>query len=66
MNSELRVVSIKGNHGTFQSSWDGNKVHCKYCNQEISFVVTRKGKKIPVDLHGEEPYEPHFANCERK
>ena len=45
---------------------------CRYCNEEIKFLMTIKGKRMPVDIEGTEPNEDkyypekhtsHFKTC---
>ena len=59
------VVTVKGNYGTFDVVWDGQKTECRGCGEEIGFAKTKKGKWMPIDLPNDDhsPTESHFDTC---
>lgn len=45
---------------TFEIPDDADRGECRSCGEPIAWVVTPKGKKMPVEL---KTRESHFAHC---
>ena len=60
------VVSVQGSYGVFDVVWDGRTTNCRSCGDEIGFGVTKKGKKMPIDIPSDDgsPTTSHFATCD--
>ncbi len=58
---EIEVMTDRGNTYTVVG---GELAACKSCGEPIIWCITRKGKKMPVDVPDDDgPTTSHFATC---
>ena len=38
-------------------------VRCRACGAKITFILTEKGKRMPVTIEGPSAGQSHFATC---
>lgn len=58
-------VQVTWEKGVFTVMEDNQSV-CRSCGADILWCITKKGKKMPVDLPpdgSDEPTTSHFATC---
>ena len=49
---------------TWEIPGDARIVPCRSCGARIAFVLTPKGKQLPVDVDGATRGVAHFASCD--
>lgn len=55
-------ISVVWEKGVFTVTED-NQGECRSCQAPILWTITKKGKKMPVDMPTEGPTTSHFATC---
>jgi len=48
---------------TFPISEGADVTYCRSCRVSVAWIVTRSGKRMPVEAYGVKRGESHFANC---
>lgn len=51
---------MNGRQLTFDVPPDADRGTCRSCGRPVAWIITAKGKKMPVDLGSG---ESHFATC---
>lgn len=58
-------IIVKADRGFEFYVTEDNQAECRSCGAQVLWCVTRKGKKMPVDIPAspEEATTSHFATC---
>lgn len=58
-------IQVTSDRGIMFTVVEDNESHCSFCGETILWCVTKKGKKMPVDIPNEigDSTVSHFATC---
>ena len=66
MKGDTITVQAEGDRGPFTFTvTEDNEADCRLCGAPVVWCITKKGKKMPVDLPDrvDEPTTSHFSTC---